>query len=72
MSKYEFYVYKAYDANIAEAHYIDYFANSLNNDSNSQLIVCRNHHSIIHNKNPKFDRKRLLYISKWLYRRIYC
>lgn len=51
-----------YDSHIVEAHHIDYFVHSLNNDSNNQLIVCPNHHSIIHDVNPVFDRKRLLYI----------
>lgn len=37
---------------------------SLNNDASKQLIVCPNHHSIIHDTNPVFDRRRLLYIYK--------
>lgn len=51
-----------YGSHIVEAHHIDYFVSSLNNDASNQLIVCPNHHSIIHNVNPVFDRKRLLYI----------
>lgn len=51
-----------YESHVCEAHHIDYFVNSLNNDSTNQLIVCPNHHSIIHDTNPVFDRKRLLYI----------
>ncbi len=51
-----------YDAHVVEAHHIDYFVHSLNNDANNQLIVCPNHHSIIHDVNPVFDRSRLLYI----------
>lgn len=50
-----------YESNVVEAHHIDYFVNSLNNDSNNQLILCPNHHRIIHNVNPVFDRKRLIY-----------
>lgn len=53
-----------YDAHIVEAHHIDYFVTSLNNDASNQMIVCPNHHSIIHNANPIFDRQRLLYIYK--------
>ena len=30
--------------------------------ASNQLIVCPNHHSIIHDTNPVFDRRRLLYI----------
>jgi predicted restriction endonuclease len=53
-----------YGSHIAEAHHIDYFVNSLNNDANNQMILCPNHHSIIHDVNPFFDRKRLIYIYK--------
>ncbi len=51
-----------YGSHIAEAHHIDYYVNSLNNDSNNQMVVCPNHHSIIHNANPRFDRKRMMYL----------
>lgn len=50
-----------YDSHIAEAHHIDYFVSSLNNDSDNQLIVCPNHHSVIHDVNPVFARKQLFY-----------
>lgn len=46
-----------YSAHVVEAHHIDYFVKSLNNDSSNQLIVCPNHHRIIHEVNPVFDRK---------------
>ena len=51
-----------YGSHVVEAHHIDYFVKSLNNDASNQLIVCPNHHSIIHDVDPVFDRKRLLYI----------
>jgi predicted restriction endonuclease len=51
-----------YGSHVAEAHHIDYFVNSLNNDSSNQIIVCPNHHSIIHDANPLFDRKNLLFV----------
>ena len=50
-----------YGSHIAEAHHIDYFVNSLNNDANNQMIVCPNHHSIIHDAHPVFDRRRMVY-----------
>ena len=50
-----------YGSHIAEAHHIDYFVNSLNNDANNQMIVCPNHHSVIHAANPVFDRRRMVY-----------
>ena len=52
-----------YGSHIAEAHHIDYFVNSLNNDANNQMIVCPNHHSVIHDANPVFDRRRMEYCS---------
>ena len=51
-------------SHIVEAHHIDYFVSSLNNDANNQLIVCPNHHSIIHDTNPLFDRRKLMYIYR--------
>ena len=51
-----------FGSHIAEAHHIDYFVSSLNNDASNQLIVCPNHHSIIHDANPVFDRCKLLYV----------
>lgn len=50
-----------YGSHIAEAHHIDYFVNSLNNDANNQMIVCPNHHSVIHDANPVFDWRRMVY-----------
>ena len=46
---------------IAKAHHIDYFVHSLNNDANNQMIVCPNHHSIIHDADLIFDRTRMVY-----------
>lgn len=51
-----------YSAHVVEAHHIDYFVRSLNNDASNQLIVCPNHHSIIHDVNPVFDRKSKMYV----------
>ncbi|AHM56324.1 hypothetical protein EAL2_c10260 [Peptoclostridium acidaminophilum DSM 3953] len=53
---------KKYDSQIVEAHHIEYFVRSLNNDSNNQLIVCPNHHRIIHSTNATFYRNRLAYL----------
>lgn len=53
-----------YGSHIAEAHHIDYFVNSLNNDASNQMIVCPNHHSIIHDTDPVFDRRRRLFKYK--------
>ena len=53
---------ESYGSHVAEAHHIDYFVKSLNNDASNQIIVCPNHHSIIHDVDPEFDRRRLLYV----------
>lgn len=52
---------KPYDVNIVESHHIESFIKSLNNDADNILIVCPNHHRIIHRSNPEFERNRLLF-----------
>jgi hypothetical protein len=56
------YIGSEYGARVVEAHHIDYFVTSINNDANNQLIVCPNHHSIIHEVNPVFNKKELIYL----------
>ncbi|MDD3220717.1 MAG: HNH endonuclease signature motif containing protein [Lachnospiraceae bacterium] len=51
-----------YGSHIAEAHHIEYFVKSLNNDASNQMILCPNHHRIIHDTNPVFQRHRLMYV----------
>lgn len=51
-----------YGSHIAEAHHIDYFVTSLNNDMKNQMVVCPNHHRIIHDADPVFDRIEKMYI----------
>ncbi len=50
-----------YGAHVIEAHHIDYFVKSKNNDAGNILIVCPNHHSVIHDRNPLFDIKTQTY-----------
>lgn len=50
-----------YGSHVVEVHHIDYFVKSLNNNIDNQLVVCPNHHSIIHDRNPEYDRKRKIY-----------
>lgn len=52
---------KCYDAKVVECHHINYFINSLDNNINNLLIICPNHHRIIHSTNPSFDFDRKLY-----------
>ena len=51
----------SYGVNVVECHHINYFVESLNNDAENLLIVCPNHHRIIHAANPTFDRARKFY-----------
>lgn len=51
-----------YGANIVEAHHIKYFSKSVDNSSNNILILCPNHHSLVHALNPEFDYDELQYI----------
>ena len=51
-----------YGVNLAECHHIEPFAESLNNDEKNLLIVCPNHHRIIHAAEPTFDRERKIYL----------
>ena len=51
----------SYGVNIVECHHINYFVKSLNNDVDNLLIVCPNHHRIIHAANPTFDNEKKIY-----------
>ena len=51
-----------YGCNIVEAHHIEYFTQSLNNDTSNIIIVNPAFHRIIHQASPTFDRKRLAFI----------
>ena len=46
-----------YGDSVVEAHHIDYFVHSLNNDSTNIIILSPNYHRIIHKNNPVFNRK---------------
>ena len=46
-----------YGAKLIHAHHIEYFTKSLNNNASNILIVCPNHHGIIHELNPIFNRQ---------------
>lgn len=64
----EFYDYKdeisgekigsKYGDSVVEAHHIDYFTKSQNNDSTNIIIISPNYHRIIHKNNPHFNRKK--------------
>ncbi len=47
---------------ITEAHHIKYFSESQNNNANNIMILCPNHHVLIHALNPHFNRSTLEFI----------
>lgn len=57
-----------YGSYVIEAHHIDEFVKSMNNNANNQMIVCPNHHSIIHDVHPSFDKRSKIYIYQNGYR----
>ena len=46
------------DYSVVEAHHIDNFTLSQNNDSTNIIIISPNYHRIIHKNNPRFNRKK--------------
>lgn len=56
------YIGERYDSNVIQAHHIDYFTHSMNNDSSNIMIVCPNHHAIIHDRNPIFYRDQKIFL----------
>lgn len=47
-----------YGDSVVEAHHIEYFTNSQNNDSTNIIIISPNYHRIIHKNNPRFNRSQ--------------
>lgn len=47
-----------YGESVVEAHHIDYFTISQNNDTTNIIIISPNYHRIIHKNNPIFNRKK--------------
>lgn len=52
-----------YNADITEVHHISYFSDSLNNDSSNLIVLCPNHHRLIHKMNLVFDRDNMAFIT---------
>lgn len=45
------------DKPVADAHHIDFFTQSLNNNYDNIMILCPNHHRVIHTYRPLFKRQ---------------
>jgi len=50
---------KPYDQRVVEVHHIIQFVRSMNNDYDNLMVLCPNHHTVIHKADPIFDRKAL-------------
>ncbi len=53
---------EGFDADICEAHHIKHYAETQNNDANNIIIVCPNHHRMLHGLNPVFDRENSRFV----------
>lgn len=51
-----------FDTYIVESHHINPFVISMNNDASNQVIICPNHHRVVHRTEPVFDRSRLKFV----------
>ncbi len=51
-----------YGSLLIHAHHIDYFTRSMNNNAENIMIVCPNHHGIIHDRNPEYDSKNKAFL----------
>lgn len=51
-----------YNGEIVEAHHIQSFTTSLNNNSDNIMITCPNHHRLIHKVKPSFDKANLMFL----------
>jgi 5-methylcytosine-specific restriction protein A len=54
--------FEKYGTRYIEAHHIVPFVQSINNNSDNILIICPNHHRIIHNADPIFYPERHIFI----------
>jgi len=51
-----------YNCLIVEAHHIDFFVSSLNNDASNIAVLCPNHHRVIHKANPSFKKENISFL----------
>ncbi len=53
-----------YNGEIVEAHHILSFTKTFNNNYNNIMIICPNHHRLIHKVKPTFDKNNLTFLFK--------
>lgn len=52
---------RPYDRRIVEVHHIQPFVLSMNNDYDNLMVICPNHHSVVHKAQPQFDSVSLIF-----------
>ncbi|GHT68744.1 hypothetical protein FACS189452_08910 [Bacteroidia bacterium] len=52
---------ETYNATVIHTHHIEYFSISLNNNADNIMVICPNHHGIVHATNPVFNRETKLF-----------
>lgn len=53
---------EGFNVDICEAHHIQHYAETQNNDANNIIIVCPNHHRMLHKLNPVFERDKSRFV----------
>jgi 5-methylcytosine-specific restriction protein A len=51
-----------YNVDISEAHHIEYFSKTANNKPSNIVILCPNHHRLLHSGDAEFDRKNKVFV----------
>lgn len=51
----------SFGVNICEAHHISFFSETQNNDASNIIILCPNHHRLIHKLKPEFNPGTLMF-----------
>lgn len=47
-------IFEEFGTDICEAHHIEHFSLTQNNDSSNIIILCPNHHRLMHKMNPRY------------------
>ena len=48
-----------YSVNICEGHHIEHFVKTFNNDADNIIVLCPDHHRLMHSANPTLDRESM-------------
>lgn len=51
-----------YGTTIIHTHHIEPFSKTMNNNLSNMMVVCPNHHGVIHSANPTFSRENKSFV----------